>query len=134
MGEIDSSTYGFYVKRVARRTLINDAEIELREALLMFDPNITRIHGIGAGIGTLALAFVIAGIDDLALERDRRRVGTMRAIHTPFEVAHPTVACNYSRVLAVFANPSVENLRLRETVAVLTNSIATKGEKHKLRS
>lgn len=128
MGETESGAYPYYAVRVNRGRLINPAEIELLNYIIEREKEISSIHDIGAGIGTLAIAFAAAGIEAVAIERDERRLKAMNAIVDDLRERYPKTVAKVSALHAPFPDPAIAAIRKPDTVAVAANFIASMTE------
>lgn len=125
LGELESGAYGFYATRVARQQLITPSEVKIRDLIVENEQQLTCIHDVGAGLGTLALAFACKGVDAYAIDRDRRRFEAMQQVHAQMKIAFPECAAKYHPVFASVPSIEVKAHQTKDTIAVLTNFVAT---------
>jgi hypothetical protein len=126
MGDLHSGLYNFYKNRLERGDLFPMQERKLVDVLAERLNSSWTVHDIGAGIGTLALAFSARGYNSYAIERDRRRVAAMQEMKEALSIRFPAVAAHFHILKAAFPSAvTAQTVVSGRTVGVVTNLVAT---------
>ncbi len=123
MGDTDSGAYGFYKVRADRGELVTRHERELADSILARDPQVESIVDVGAGLGSMVLAFAAEGRQAIGLEYDRRRVATADAMIEKLKKIHPTAGNLMSFIQGTFPASTPEKTNAKGLYAGITTNI-----------